>query len=374
MSNDPAKPAYLDESRQRAMEQIKVFVKKMSWLADKALQDCVKALTEKDRQLAYGVILRDQYINEKEIEIDQLCLEFLVRQQPVAEPLRFAYATIKINLELERIGDYAEGIANNILRIIDRPIEEAHKDIIELTNLATSLLKDATKAYIDLDAALAQKSIEAGGAVDTLRLQVNQQFIKLFNEKKISFDDLEPLLSITRRFDRVIDQVRNICGEVKYIVTGEFTKHVGAHNFRILFMDKHNSCRSQIAEAIANSFKQPRFIFSSAGFEPRPIDEATRSFMAGKGFDLSLMQPKDITQIPNLEYYQVVIALTPEARRFFAKAHRKIVLIDWVMEDPSETVGPPERVQEAYEKAYQFIHLHLTELMQAVNRVNPKCE
>src|SRR5216110_1416626 len=91
----------------------------MAQLADRALRDSVQALVEKNLTVAYSVILRDQYIDELEKELDRLCLEFLVRQQPVAGTLRFAYATIKINADLERVGDYAESMARNFLQISD---------------------------------------------------------------------------------------------------------------------------------------------------------------------------------------------------------------------------------------------------------------
>ena len=77
----------------------------------------MQALAESNRQLAYSVIVRDQRIDELEKEIDRLCLEFIVRQQPVAGTLRFAYAAIKINSELERVGDYAESMARQILML-----------------------------------------------------------------------------------------------------------------------------------------------------------------------------------------------------------------------------------------------------------------
>ena len=78
----------------------------------------------RDRQVAYGVILRDSYIDDAEKQIDQLCLRFLVRHQPAARLLRFAYASIRINLELERVGDYAEAIAREALRLsqIEAPL------------------------------------------------------------------------------------------------------------------------------------------------------------------------------------------------------------------------------------------------------------
>ncbi|MGD8917131.1 MAG: PhoU domain-containing protein, partial [Syntrophobacterales bacterium] len=105
----------LEESLQRDIDQIRSKVIKMGTLAEGALRASLHALTQSDRQLAYSVILRDRYIDELEMELDRLCQEFLVRQQPAAGNLRFVYAVIKINNELERIGDYAESIARHFL-------------------------------------------------------------------------------------------------------------------------------------------------------------------------------------------------------------------------------------------------------------------
>src|SRR5512132_2260814 len=108
---------HFEEHLQRDIEFIRKKVRTMAQLADRALRDSLGALVDRNLTLAYSVILRDQYIDELEKEIDRLCLEFLVRQQPVAGHLRFAYATIKINLELERIGDYAESVARQVLKV-----------------------------------------------------------------------------------------------------------------------------------------------------------------------------------------------------------------------------------------------------------------
>src|SRR5215204_4178618 len=99
------------------MDLIRAKITAMAQLADRALRDSLEALVQKNLTLSYSVILRYQYIDDLEKELDRLCLEFLVRQQPVAGHLRFAYATIKINLELERIGDYAESIARQVLKV-----------------------------------------------------------------------------------------------------------------------------------------------------------------------------------------------------------------------------------------------------------------
>src|SRR6187551_448744 len=110
---------HFEESLQRDIERIRGKVKEMATLGEQALRNCLKALAEKNRVLAFAVILRDQRIDELEKEVDRLCLEFIVRQQPVAGTLRFPYAVIKINSELERVGDYAESMARQGLTLMD---------------------------------------------------------------------------------------------------------------------------------------------------------------------------------------------------------------------------------------------------------------
>src|SRR5438067_2426181 len=107
----------LEQSLQRDINLIRGKVLEMSALAESALRKSLKALLERNLQKAYAVIIRDKSIDELEKEIDRLCLEFLVRQQPVAGHLRFVYSTIKINAELERIGDYAESVARQVLKL-----------------------------------------------------------------------------------------------------------------------------------------------------------------------------------------------------------------------------------------------------------------
>ena len=126
-------------------------------MAEQALEDCVKALVAGDRQLAYAVILRDQYIDEKEKEIDRLCLEFLVRQQPVAGTLRFVYSTIRTNLELERVGDYAESIARQVLKVSQLPVDIPKDWYVEIARHSIAMLREAVRAFVEQDAELARK-------------------------------------------------------------------------------------------------------------------------------------------------------------------------------------------------------------------------
>ena len=351
---------------QREVDRIRGKLAEMSMLGEKALRDCVEALAERNRQTAYAVILRDQYIDELEKEVDRLCLEFIVRQQPVAGLLRFAYATIKVNLELERVGDYAESIARQTLKLLDQTAEFPIDRIREIAELSIPMLCDATRAFVNQDAELARKTIETEQVVDLLKSKLNHYLVGLFRDNKLPFEALNPLVMISRRFERVSDQARNICMETLYMCTGEYVKHAGTEAFRVLFADECNSCLSQMAEAIARSLNQPKFIFTSAGLNPHPIDPATIEFIKDKGLDVTRMAPKAIQQVLNLDHYHVVVGLAPEVRKAFPQKPRKLAFLEWSVNDPSLVQGTHAEVIAAYEQTYQFIHERIRDLVGAI--------
>jgi phosphate transport system protein len=358
--------SHYEETLQRDTKVIQDKVMQMARLADRALRDCVKALVERNRQLAYAIILRDQYIDELEKEIDRLCLEFLVRQQPVALHLRFAYATIKINLELERIGDYAESIARQILKISSLEPPPSFDKYVAIANLSIPMLQQAVQAFIEQNPSLARSTMVIEEEVDTLRNGINAALMQQRQEGKIPLEALTPLMTIARRFERVSDQAKNICEEVLYMCTGEYAKHKGTEVLRVLFVDETNSCRSQMAEGIANSLGHPEFLFSSAGVDPRPIDPRTLSFLSEKGIDVSRQTSKPVSQIPNLDHYHVIVALAKEAQKIFPPPPTKTVALDWNVADPSLVQGSPEQIRAAYEQTFQYINTHIRDLVEAI--------
>ena len=132
------------------------------------------------------------------------------------------------------------------------------------------MLHESVKAFTEQDAALALRTMSTEELVDALKSKLNSDLMKMSREDKIPLVSLNALMMIARHFERVSDEARNICTEVLYMCTGEDNRHQGREASRVLFVDRHNSCRSQMAEAIANSLDQPLFIFASAGLEPRP--------------------------------------------------------------------------------------------------------
>ena len=357
---------HYEQHLQRDIDLIRAKILAMAQLADRALTDSLRALVEKNLTLAYSVILRDQYIDELEKELDRLCLEFLVRQQPVAGHLRFAYASIKINLELERIGDYAESVARQVLKVSALHERLPLESFSELANISIPMLRKAIQAFLEQDAKLARESMADEEKADALRTSLDAELMRLQQDGTIPLAALNPLQTIARRFERVADQAKNICEETLYMCTGEYMKHKGAEVLRVLFVDENNSCRSQIAEGIANSINRNGFVFSSAGLEARAVDWRTVEFLKEKGIDISRQSSKSVSQIPNLDHYQVIIALAKNAQRIFPPPPTKTVGLDWNIEDPSTRPGSLADVRDAYERTFQYINTHVHELVQAL--------
>jgi phosphate transport system protein len=358
--------SHLEASLQRDLDLIRSKVAEMAGLSEHALKASLRALVERNRQLAYSVILRDQYIDELETELNQRCLEFLVRQQPVAGQLRFVFTTIQINKELERIGDYAESIARQVLAVSALEPQPPYARFTELGNLSIAMLRDAVRSFLEEDPDLAWRTMATEEQGNTMRSAINAELMDLSRKGQLPTAALNPLMTIARRFERVTDQAKNFCEEVLYMCTGEFTKHKGGDAFRILFFDTNNACLSQMAEGIGNSLGLARFVFSSAGITPQPVDARVVTFMAQKGLDLSRQTSKSLEQVPQWEHYQVVIALSAEAREALPIRAKKTICLTWSVPDPARVEGPPDAATRAFEAAFQFLDSHIRELAGAI--------
>jgi protein-tyrosine-phosphatase len=120
-----------------------------------------------------------------------------------------------------------------------------------------------------------------------------------------------------------------------------------------------------MAEAIAIHCAS-RIVFSSAGLEPTAIDAKTLSFLREKGLDASRQTSKALDQVPNIDHYQIIVALANEAKKVFPGPPTKTVCLDWTVADPSIVQGSPAEIQAAYEETYRFLHDHITGLVEAV--------
>jgi phosphate transport system protein len=356
--------SHLEQSLERDIDRLTQKLGATAALVERGLRDCAQALLERNRQLAFLVILRDQRIDEAEKEIDRLCLEFLVRQQPVAQHLRLAYVSIKINTEVERIGDYAESIARQAIKLSDLNPLPCAEQFRQIANLAIPMFHNAVQAFVHQDADLARKTVLLDEEVNTVRNWIINELLAQIKSGKIPTELLNPLLTVARRFERVADQSKNMCEEVLYLCTGEYSKHKGKEVLRVLFVDEHNGSLSQMAEAAGNGLKLPRLMFASAGVTPEPLDANSQKFLETKGLNTERLNSKSIAQIPNLDHFQVIVTFNGQAKKAFATKPGKAVVLEWEMPDPA--TAAPDKSQAAYADAFRKLQSHVKDLAEAM--------
>ena len=360
--------SHLEENMQQDIDLIRSKVVEMGRLAEKALETCLSAIKQNDRQLAYAVILRDRHIDELEDTLESLCQKFLIKHLPVASQMRFVYSVIKINTELERVGDYAKAIARRFLTVSDLDTQASHPKLIDIANLAIPFLRNALQAFTERDAELAKatREREKERTIDNMRYEIHSDLIQLHINGELPSEALVPLVTIVGFLERVANQASNICEEVLYMCTGEDLRHDYHQVLRVLCVAEHDACRGQMAVGIGNGLEPKRILFSSAGVASQPLDPKTVDLMAEKGIDISGQTSKYLSQILDLKDYAIIVSLCEEAERGLPSLPSRPVRINWKVQDPSRIEGTEEEIHAAYQKTFQFLDTHLRELVQAI--------
>jgi phosphate transport system protein len=345
---------HYEASLERQIEQLRQLVLEMAARAESSLNDCITALEKSDRQLAYAVILRDRYIDELDRRIDRQCLEFLIRQQPVGKHLRFAAAVIKVNLELERVGDYAKSIAKQVIKLGSLEGTLPIDTLLDLGRRAVPMLARAVQAFVNEDVPAAQWVIAEETKTEALRGVIGEM---LFDERqagRIPLEAFSAMNNVARRFERVADQAKNVSQETLYMVTGDYVKHRDLMSLGVVFLDATNSRASQMAEAIGRALRNPNFQFMSAGVEPQPLDPGLIEIMRQKGYDLSDAQPKRTNEVPDIDSAQVFVVLSPRARSI-VPANPRAVTLEWIINDPAD-----------HARTFEFLKKQIDDLVAAL--------
>jgi phosphate transport system protein len=178
-----------------------------------------------DADLADQIIKRDREINETEVDIEEECLKVLALHQPVAVDLRFIIAVIKINNELERIGDQAVNIAQRVQVIAKRPKPPFWFDYSEMGEKAQKMLRMSLDALVNLDVDLAYRVITMDDEVDQIKREAYDKIKQAIQDLPERVGYYINLLLISRHLERLADHATNIAEEVIYLVEGEIFRH-----------------------------------------------------------------------------------------------------------------------------------------------------
>lgn len=202
----------------------------MGSMVSKAMLRSVDALKNRDLELAHQIITDDQKVNGRRFEIEEKCIQLIATQQPMASDLRIIIAILNITTEIERIGDYAVGIARIVIMIGDEPPLKPLVDIPRMTEQTVSMLQRCLNAFLNRDAEEAKKIAGEDDLVDQLYDQVFRELLTFMAEDPRTITRATRLMWTAHNLERAADRVTNICERVVFVVTGRM-EEIGASKY-----------------------------------------------------------------------------------------------------------------------------------------------
>jgi len=210
---------------QQELNKLKEQILKMGGLAEQAIKNAVEALVKRDTPLAEKTIAEDRHINEMEIAIDEQCLKLLALHQPLAADLRFITSAMRINYELERIGDQAVNIAERVILLNQEPQLKPYIDIPRMAEITKKMVKDVLDAFVNRDPVLARKVCERDDEVDALNDQVFRELLTYMMADPKTITRAVYLIIISRCLERIADHTTNIAEGIIFMVKALVIKH-----------------------------------------------------------------------------------------------------------------------------------------------------
>jgi phosphate transport system protein len=207
------------------LEKLKAKLLEMGALVENAVYRSVQGVVEKDESLAQQVLKNETRVNELEIEIDEVAIGLLALQQPVAADLRLVTVAIKINNDLERMGDLAVNIAHRALDLIREPVIRPMVDIPYIAGLVQSMVRKALDAFVNRDAELARSVLASDDGVDSLRTASYHELISYMERDPSDIPQAMNIWSVVRNLERIADHSTNIAEDVLFLVKGVDVRH-----------------------------------------------------------------------------------------------------------------------------------------------------
>ena len=210
---------------QQELNSLKAELLKMAGLAEQAISNAIEALVKRNTALAQKTIAEDEKLNEMEILIDDQFIKLLALHQPMAGDLRFITSAMRINTELERIGDQAVNIAERVISLNQEPQLKPYIDIPRMAHVTQSMVKDVLDAFVNGDAKLARSVCERDDKVDALNDQVFRELLTYMMADSKTITRAVHLIIVSRCLERIADHATNIAEGVIFMVKALVIKH-----------------------------------------------------------------------------------------------------------------------------------------------------
>jgi phosphate transport system protein len=200
----------------------------MGGLAEERVRRAVHGLAERDVDEIHSVLVGDEPVNQLHIEIDNRCFLLLALQQPMAADLRAIIAAVKINSDLERVGDMAVNIGEAARRYASHPPVKKLIDIPRMATTAQNMLRDALDSYVRGDMQLAQHVLDEDDVLDSLKTQVFRELLTYMLQDPSTIEPALDLILISRHLERIGDHATNVAEDVIFMVSGRDVRHHAA--------------------------------------------------------------------------------------------------------------------------------------------------
>jgi phosphate transport system protein len=213
---------------QEDLDALKDRLLTMGGLAEERVREAVRGLMERDHAALDLVLSGDEPINDLHMEIDDRCFKLLALHQPMAADLRVIVAAVKINTDLERVGDLAVNIAEAGKRYLQHPPVKPLIDIPRMGELAQKMLRDALDAFVRRNNALAEAVLAADDTLDALKTQIFRELLTYMLQAPGTIEPALDLILISRHLERIGDHATNVAEDVIFILSAKDVRHHGA--------------------------------------------------------------------------------------------------------------------------------------------------
>jgi len=217
---------------QEDLDTLKERLLAMGGLAEERVREAVRALMERDPSAIDGILIGDEPINDLHMEVDDRCFKLLALHQPMAADLRVIVAAVKINTDLERVGDLAVNIAEAGKRYLQHPPVKPLIDIPRMGDLAQKMLRDALDAFVRRDMVLAEAVLAADDTLDALKTQIFRELLTYMLQTPQTIEPAIDLILISRHLERIGDHATNVAEDVIFILSAKDVRHHGADTTR----------------------------------------------------------------------------------------------------------------------------------------------
>jgi phosphate transport system protein len=210
---------------ERQIESLKERILRLGTLVEEAISKSITALINRDTSLAQRVIVNDSDIDAMEVEVEEECLKMLALYQPVAADLRFVVAALKINNDLERMGDLARNIAKRVTQLEGGDPYDLPPEIRTMATQAQEMVRQCLDAVVKRDPTLARQVREEDDIVDEARQRIQRRVLQGIKDHPENVENLLRINSVSKHIERIADMATNIAEDVVYMVEGDIVRH-----------------------------------------------------------------------------------------------------------------------------------------------------